>query len=135
LFPLHLAYEIKLTEVPTDRKDELAKRASIFGVSGSIAIMFSGYLMSAVINLNGRNGLKGWQWQVCSAGIWLHQRNEILTHDLKLFVIDGTISLPIAVAGFFLFPDFPRNTRAWYINENVRINITHCIFFSDVERS
>jgi hypothetical protein len=45
-----------------DRKDELAKRASIFNVSGAIATMFSGYLMSAVIGLNGRNGIKGWQW-------------------------------------------------------------------------
>jgi hypothetical protein len=48
-----------MTEMPVDRNDELAKRASIFGVSDSIATMFSGYLMSAVINLNGRNGLKG----------------------------------------------------------------------------
>jgi MFS transporter, ACS family, pantothenate transporter len=53
-----------LTGMILDRKDELAKRASIFGVSGSIATMFSGYLMTAVINLDGRNGIKGWQWSV-----------------------------------------------------------------------
>jgi hypothetical protein len=34
--------------------------------------------------------------------------------------MDGVISLPIALAGYFMYPDFPHNTRAWYINENVR---------------
>jgi hypothetical protein len=55
-----------------------------------------------------------------------------LIHDLRLFVIDGAISLPIVVAGFFLFPDFPHNTHTWYINENVRVNFIHCAAFSDI---
>jgi ACS family pantothenate transporter-like MFS transporter len=46
----------------TDRKDELAKRASIFNISGGIATMFSGYFMSAVTGLAGRQGIAGWQW-------------------------------------------------------------------------
>ena len=44
------------------RKDELAKRSCIFHTSSAIATMFSGYLMAAVINLDGRNGFAGWQW-------------------------------------------------------------------------
>ena len=44
------------------RKDELAKRSCIFHTSGAIATMFSGYLMTAVIRLDGRGGLAGWQW-------------------------------------------------------------------------
>jgi ACS family pantothenate transporter-like MFS transporter len=55
--------------------------------------MFSGYLMAAVYKLDGRNGFKGWQW---------------------LFIIDTVISLPVAVLGFFMFPDLPEITRAWY---------------------
>lgn len=43
-------------------KDEIAKRSCIFHVTGSIATMFSGYLMTAVIGLGGKGGLKGWQW-------------------------------------------------------------------------
>lgn len=43
-------------------KNELGKRSVIFHVSGALATMFSGYLMTAVIGLGGRNGHSGWQW-------------------------------------------------------------------------
>ncbi len=37
--------------------------------------------------------------------------------------MDGVISLPVAFASYFLLPDFPFNTRVFYLNENVRIVI------------
>ncbi|KAI8202072.1 Pantothenate transporter liz1 [Colletotrichum sp. SAR 10_76] len=49
--------------------------------------------------LNGVHGLTGWKW---------------------LFIMDGIISLPICIAGFFLIPDLPENTRAFYLNEKDR---------------
>ncbi|KAM5342153.1 hypothetical protein ACJ41O_015184 [Fusarium nematophilum] len=79
------------------RKDELAKRSCIFHASGNIGGMFSGYLMASVYNLDGVHGFKGWQW---------------------LFIIDCVISLPIAVAGFFFFPDLPEITKAWYLSKD-----------------
>ncbi|OTA67289.1 MFS general substrate transporter [Hypoxylon sp. EC38] len=79
------------------RKDELAKRSCIFHASGAIGSMFSGYLMAAVYTLNGENGFRGWQW---------------------LFIINTTISLPIAIAGFFFFPDVPEITRAWWLTKD-----------------
>lgn len=78
------------------RKDELAKRSCIFHASSAIGSMFSGYLMAAVIGLSGVDGYKGWQW---------------------LFIINTVISLPIAIAGFFFFPDVPEICRAWYLSE------------------
>jgi ACS family pantothenate transporter-like MFS transporter len=78
------------------RRDELAKRSCIFHTSSAIASMVSGYLMASVYHLNGRAGLKGWQW---------------------LFVVDGIISLPIALAGFVFLPDVPEITRAFYFNK------------------
>lgn len=78
------------------RRDELAKRSCIFHTSSSIATMFSGYLMAAVYNLNGKNGLRGWQW---------------------LFIVDGIISLPIALAGFFVLPDVPEISRPFYLTK------------------
>ncbi|MCJ1233865.1 hypothetical protein MMC14_001823 [Varicellaria rhodocarpa] len=78
------------------RKDELAKRSCIFHASGAIATMCSGFLMAAVYNLNGRGGLAGWKW---------------------LFVMDGVVSMPIALAGFYFIPDLPENTRAHYLSE------------------
>lgn len=35
--------------------------------------------------------------------------------------MDGIISLPICLAGFFLIPDLPENTKAFYLNENVSL--------------
>ncbi|EXJ70701.1 uncharacterized protein A1O5_05691 [Cladophialophora psammophila CBS 110553] len=77
------------------RRDELAKRSCIFHTSSAIGSMFSGYLMAGVYHLGDKGGLKGWQW---------------------LFVVDGIISLPIALSGFFLLPDVPEITRAWYFS-------------------
>ena len=34
--------------------------------------------------------------------------------------MDGIISLPICIAGYFMLPDLPENTRAFYLNEKVR---------------
>lgn len=79
------------------RKDELAKRSCIFHASSAIGSMFSGYLMAAVYHLGGVDGFKGWQW---------------------LFIINTVISLPIALAGYFLFPDVPEICRAWYLTED-----------------
>ena len=78
------------------RKDELAKRSCIFHVSSAVGTMFSGYLMAACYRLDGVNGFRGWQW---------------------LFIVNTVISLPIAIAGFFFLPDYPANTRAFYLND------------------
>ncbi|OQD91122.1 hypothetical protein PENANT_c001G09889 [Penicillium antarcticum] len=78
------------------RKDELAKRSCIFHTSSGIASMFSGYLMDAVYNLGGRGGFKGWQW---------------------LFIVDGIISLPVAISGFFILPDVPEISSPWYLSQ------------------
>jgi len=78
-----------------DKPSELGKRACIFHASSAAAGMFSGYLQAAVYTgLNGTLGHAGWQW---------------------LFIMDGLISLPIALLGFFLIPDLPENTRAFYL--------------------
>jgi hypothetical protein len=34
-----------------------------------------------------------------------------------VFIIDGIISLPIAIAGFFLFPGLPNSPRIWWLKE------------------
>ncbi|KUJ07900.1 major facilitator superfamily transporter [Mollisia scopiformis] len=79
------------------KPSELGKRACIFHASAAAAGMFSGYLQAAVYKgLNGHLGKAGWQW---------------------LFIMDGVISTPICLAGFFLIPDLPENTRAFYLNE------------------
>ncbi|KAL3420553.1 MFS transporter liz1 [Phlyctema vagabunda] len=78
------------------RRDELAKRSCIFHTSSAIGSMFSGYLMTAVYKLGGKGGFKGWQW---------------------LFIVDGVISLPVALAGFVFLPDLPETSRAFYLTK------------------
>lgn len=80
------------------KPSELAKRACIFHASSAIASMFSGYLQAGVYKgLNGVRGMEGWQW---------------------LFIMDGVISAPIAIAGVFMIPDLPENSRAWYLRKD-----------------
>ncbi|KAF2846234.1 major facilitator superfamily transporter [Plenodomus tracheiphilus IPT5] len=82
------------------KPSELGKRACIFHASSAVAAMFSGYLQAAVYKgLNGVHGYAGWQW---------------------LFIMDGVISLPICLAGFWLLPDLPENTRAFYLTKDDR---------------
>ncbi|KAK7032285.1 hypothetical protein VNI00_013244 [Paramarasmius palmivorus] len=79
---------------------ELGKRAVLFICSSSAGTMFSGYLQAGVHkSLQGVYGYTGWQW---------------------LFIVDGVISFPIAIAGFFMIPDMPErvNLRTkWYLRD------------------
>ncbi|KIP09226.1 hypothetical protein PHLGIDRAFT_29194 [Phlebiopsis gigantea 11061_1 CR5-6] len=80
---------------------ELGKRSGIFTSSGLIGTLFSGVLQAAVYqHLNGVSGRSGWRW---------------------LFIIDGVITLPIALYGFLVFPDLPTTTRAFYLTEEERL--------------
>ncbi|KAM0721459.1 hypothetical protein Q7P37_002383 [Cladosporium fusiforme] len=80
------------------KPSELAKRACIFHASSAAASMFSGYLQAGVYRgMNGLHGLPGWKW---------------------LFIMDGVIGVPIAIAGMFLIPDLPENTRAFYLRKD-----------------
>lgn len=43
-----------------------------------------------------------------------------------LQIMDGIISAPICLAGFFLLPDPPESTRAFYLTESVRMKAGNC---------
>jgi len=79
-------------------KQERAKRVTLFYCTSTLAGMFSGYLQAAAYkNLGGKFGHSGWQW---------------------LFIICGIISLPVGIIGFYFNPDFPENTRAFYLSKS-----------------
>lgn len=80
------------------KPSEIGKRAMIFWLAGSIGQLFSGFLQAAAYtNLNGVYGRAGWRW---------------------LFIIDGIITFPLAVAGYFFFPNLPHSgIKTWYITE------------------
>ncbi|KAI1385126.1 major facilitator superfamily domain-containing protein [Hypoxylon trugodes] len=79
---------------------ELGKRLAIFGVSGVAGNMFLGILQAAFYkNLNGVNGLEGWQW---------------------LFIVSGIITMVWGSIGFLVIPDSPQITRAIYLSPSER---------------
>jgi MFS family permease len=79
------------------RPNELFKRSGIWWISNNVGGMFGGYLQAAAYQgLNGVHGMAGWRW---------------------LFIIDGCISVPIAFAGFFLFPGLPQSSKPWWMTE------------------
>ncbi|PIL35309.1 MFS general substrate transporter [Ganoderma sinense ZZ0214-1] len=85
------------------KPDELGKRACIFHTASALGPMFSGFLQTGAYNgLNGVHGLAGWKW---------------------LFVIDGIITVPIALLGFLIMPDLPSNTKPsiFYTQEQIDI--------------
>lgn len=70
---------------------ELGKRTGIYTASGIAGVVLSGLIQSGLQkSMDGKNGLAGWRW---------------------LFIIDSIITFPIAILGFFVFPDTPENAR------------------------
>ncbi|PGH00910.1 hypothetical protein AJ79_08065 [Helicocarpus griseus UAMH5409] len=79
---------------------ELGKRSGIFTASGLAGTMFGGFIQTGIHkSLDGARGLSGWRW---------------------LFIVDGLITVPIALYGIFLFPDTPATTKAPYLNADER---------------
>ncbi|CAH0047635.1 unnamed protein product [Clonostachys solani] len=81
---------------------EIGKRGMIFWLFGTVGTMFSGFLQSAAYtNLNGVAGRSGWRW---------------------LFIIDGIITIPVAVAGWIFFPNLPQdNKKTWWLTDSEQV--------------
>ncbi|KAJ3035727.1 hypothetical protein HDV00_003439 [Rhizophlyctis rosea] len=72
-------------------KRELALRVTIFAAGSYVGSACSGLLSGAIAqHLNGAHGISGWRW---------------------MFIVEGIISVIIAIPGFFLIPDYPVNTK------------------------
>lgn len=70
---------------------ELTKRSAVFTSSGLIGSIFSSTMQLAIYtNMDMKNGIEGWRW---------------------LFIIDFCITIPIAIYGFFCFPDTPETCK------------------------
>ncbi|KAK1997582.1 MFS general substrate transporter [Colletotrichum falcatum] len=75
---------------------EMTKRTAIFTAAGQVGTMFAGVMMAAIYKgINGLGGLGDWQ---------------------RVFLIDGIITLQIAIFGFLYFHDIPGNTKVAYLN-------------------
>ncbi|TPX13698.1 uncharacterized protein E0L32_005901 [Thyridium curvatum] len=79
---------------------EVGKRIGLFQASGMVGTMFAGIMMTAIWKtMNGVAGLPGWRWS---------------------FIIDGIITIPVAIFGFIFFPDLPETTTAFFLKPHER---------------
>ena len=79
---------------------ELSVRTTYLYSGSLISGAFSGLISAGVTkNLDNARGLRAWRW---------------------LFIIEGTITVVIAFAAFFILPNFPRTTR-WLNEEEVAL--------------
>ena len=59
------------------------------------------------------------KWLALAVRAALSLRRPWLNGWIVRFIIDGVITLPIALYGFLVFPDVPTTTRAFYLTEEV----------------
>lgn len=79
---------------------ELGKRTAIFACSAYVGTAFGGYIFSSVFaSTNGKSRLEAWRWA---------------------FVVDGIVTVVIAIYGLVFFPDTPEKTTAFYLSETER---------------
>ncbi|KAI2635707.1 MFS general substrate transporter [Hypomontagnella submonticulosa] len=77
---------------------ELFKRAGTWFICNPLGTMVSGYLQAAAYtHLSGVGGMPGWRW---------------------LFIIDGIFTIPVAIAGFLVFPGIPDSPKPFYFTSD-----------------
>ncbi|KDN64761.1 putative pantothenate transporter liz1 [Colletotrichum sublineola] len=80
-------------------KPELAKRVAIWHITGFFGQATSGFLQAGIHkSLDGHLGMAGWRW-------------------MYIGELCGCMSLPVALSVWWLLPDYPHNTNAWYLTE------------------
>jgi MFS family permease len=77
---------------------EIGKRTSAFQTSAQLGGAFGGLIAGGVMsNLEGAMGIRGWRW---------------------LFIIEGVITIAVAIIAVFILPDYPTNSKR--LNEEER---------------
>ncbi|KAF5000247.1 hypothetical protein FGRMN_1879 [Fusarium graminum] len=76
-------------------RKELATRISILYTGNILATAFAGLIALGIFEMDGMANMAGWQW---------------------LFIIQGAVTLVIAIGGFFILPDEPLTTH-WLTTE------------------
>ncbi|KAN0063339.1 hypothetical protein ACQY0O_004505 [Thecaphora frezii] len=73
------------------KKSEMATRTALLFSGSIISNAFSGLISAGILkNMDGKAGISGWRW---------------------LFLIEGAITVVIAILSAFILPDFPHNSR------------------------
>ncbi|KYK59244.1 MFS transporter [Drechmeria coniospora] len=82
------------------RRDEFGVRAAIFFSAAAISGSFGGLLAAAIQKMDGLAGLQGWAW---------------------IFIIEGMLTIIIALASFWMVHDFPDEAK--FLSEDDRARV------------
>jgi len=82
------------------RRHEAQKRYSFFFSSTTLAGAFGGLIAAGIYSLNGRAGYAAWRW---------------------IFIIEGAITVGVALIFFFVLPTFPEQSRWLRDDEKVYV--------------
>ncbi|EQB58974.1 major facilitator superfamily transporter [Colletotrichum gloeosporioides Cg-14] len=82
-------------------RKELATRISILYTGNILATAFAGLIALGIFQMHGMAGISGWRW---------------------LFIIQGVVTLIIAIVAFFILPDEPLTTRWLTPEEKILAN-------------
>ncbi|KAK1493231.1 major facilitator superfamily transporter [Colletotrichum tamarilloi] len=82
-------------------RKELATRISILYTGNILATAFAGLIALGIFQMHGMAGIAGWRW---------------------LFIIQGVVTLIIAIMAFFILPDEPLTTRWLSPEERILAN-------------
>lgn len=82
------------------RRDEFGSRAAIFFSAAAIAGSFGGLLAAAIQGMDGVAGIDGWAW---------------------IFILEGLLTIVIAVASFWMVHDFPDEARFLSPEDRARV--------------
>ena len=92
--------------------DELALRQGMFFSAASVAGAFSGLLAYAIAKMDGVGGYAGWRW---------------------IFILEGLLTVVVAVSAFFLLHDFPDTARFLTVEE--RAWVVHRLKYQGSKKS
>ena len=82
------------------RRREFGVRAAIFFSAAAISGSFGGLLAAAIQNLDGKGGLRGWQW---------------------IFIIEGAATIVVGALSFWMVHDFPDEAK--FLSEQDRARV------------
>ncbi|EXJ79037.1 hypothetical protein A1O3_08538 [Capronia epimyces CBS 606.96] len=78
------------------RADEIGRRGGMFYVGLTLGTLTAGLIQSgASAHLDGVSGLSGWRW---------------------MFIINALMTIPVAIAGVFVWPGTPDKPNRWFLS-------------------
>ncbi|KAH3666659.1 hypothetical protein WICMUC_005476 [Wickerhamomyces mucosus] len=79
------------------KSDEIGRRGGLYYTGQMIGALTASLLQSRLVDLDGKNGLQGWQW---------------------MFIIDGIITLPVGILALYMLPGTPEKCTSLFLSDD-----------------